>query len=223
MPASLPSGVVRFYDTHPINEDEILAKLMAAGVNLESLTEDDLKEFDQDHYGGIEVVEVLAARAGIQPHHHVLDVCSGMGGPARWLAHSIGCRVTGLDITSSRVEAAQRLTQRVKLDKLVDFVHGDATAMSLPDASYDAVISQEAWLHIPSKSDVIAECARVVKPGGIIAFTDVILRSPLMPEAESRMATEMQAPGVSSIEHYLDLLRAHQCRVTNYCVPTSAG
>lgn len=214
MPAS-PSGVIRFYDTHPINEDEILAKLVAAGIDLERLTEDDLKNFDQDHYGGIEVVEALAERADIHRHHHVLDVCSGMGGPARWLAHAIGCRVTGLDITQSRVEAAQRLTQRVKLDPLVDFVHGDATAMPLPDASYDMVISQEAWLHIPAKSDVIAECARVVKPGGIIAFTDVILRAPLRPEAESRMAAEMQAPGISTIDHYLDLLRANQCRVTS--------
>ncbi|ETW95636.1 MAG: hypothetical protein ETSY1_29770 [Candidatus Entotheonella factor] len=216
MPALPPSDVVEFYDTHPINEDEILAKLVAAGVDLEHLTEDDLKDFDQDHYGGIEVVEVLAERAGIRRHHHVLDVCSGMGGPARWLAHRIGCRVTGLDITASRVEAAQRLSQRVHLDHLVDFVHGDATAMPLPEASYDVVISQEAWLHIPAKPGVVAECTRVVKPGGIIAFTDVILRAPLGPEAESRMASEMQAPGVSSIDHYLELLRANQCRVTSW-------
>ena len=53
-------GVVRFYDTHPINEDEILAKLAARGANLDRLTQDELKDFDQDHYGGVQVVDALA-------------------------------------------------------------------------------------------------------------------------------------------------------------------
>ena len=79
------AGVIRFYDTHPINEDEILAKLRARGDDPDHLTQDQLKDFDQDHYGGIDVVDALAERAGIQAAHHVLDVCSGMGGPhAGW-------------------------------------------------------------------------------------------------------------------------------------------
>ena len=98
------TGVIGFYDTHPINEDEILAKLAARGDNLDALTEAALKDFDQDHYGSIEVVDALAERAGIRHEHHVLDVCSGMGGPARWIAQRIGCRVTGMDFTLSRVE-----------------------------------------------------------------------------------------------------------------------
>ncbi len=58
------SGVIHFYDMHPINEDEILAKLAAQGMNFDTLTEDELKDFDQDHYGDIEVVDTLAKRAG---------------------------------------------------------------------------------------------------------------------------------------------------------------
>lgn len=207
------AGVIRFYDTHPINEDEILAKLKARGTRLEALTQDELKDFDQDHYGGIEAVEVLAQRAGIAANHRVLDVCSGMGGPARWLAHRIGCRVTGLDFTLSRVEAARKLTRNVNLHRLVDFVAGDATAMPVPDAYYDVVISQEAFLHIPDKAAVIAQCARVAKPAGTIAFTDVVLRSPLSAEEESRMAAEMQAPGIAGVERYLELLAANRCTV----------
>ncbi len=206
MTATQRDDVIRYYDTHPINEDEILAKLAARGANLAALTQDELKDFDQDHYGGVDVVDALAARAGIVREHHVLDVCSGMGGPARWLAHRIGCRVTGLDFTRSRVDAARRLTQRVGLDSLVDFVHGDATKMPLPDCSYDRVISQEAWLHIPDKAALIAQCARVVKPNGVLAFTDVVLRVALTNAEESRMASEMQAPGIAPVSNYLELL-----------------
>ncbi|MFN0162965.1 MAG: class I SAM-dependent methyltransferase [Burkholderiales bacterium] len=213
MPESFADNVVAFYDTHPINEDEILAKLAARGDDLDRLTQDRLKDFDQDHYGGTEVVDILAERAGISAGHHVLDVCSGMGGPARWLAHTRGCRVTGLDFTQSRVEAARRLTSRVGMEQRVDFVHGDATAMPLPDAAFDIVVSQEAWLHIPDKAAVVGQCARVLKPGGTLAFTDVILRAPLTAQEESRLAAEMHAPGVASAARYLEILAAARLAV----------
>ena len=213
MTSSHSTGVIGFYDTHPINEDEILAKLAARGDGLKALTEDTLKDFDQDHYGGIDVVDTLAARAGITRAHHVLDVCSGMGGPARWIAHRIGCRVTGLDFTRSRVEAARRLTARVKLDALVDFVQGDAAAMPLPAAAFDVVMSQEAWLHIPDKAAVIGEAVRVAKPGGVIAFTDAVVRAALTPEEDARLTAEMHAPGVAANERYLALLRTHGCTI----------
>ncbi len=207
------AGVIGFYDTHPINEDEILAKLSARGTNLETLTENELKDFDQDHYGGIEAVDLLAERAGIRRDQHVLDVCSGMGGPARWIAHRIGCRVTGIDFTQSRVESARRLTRRTKLDHLVDFVQGDATAMSLPDAHYDVVISQEAWVHIPDKAAVVAQCARVVKPAGVIAFTDIVALVPLAAEEEARLAAEMHESGIAPVERYTQLLGSNGCAV----------
>ena len=207
------AGVIRFYDTHPINEDEILAKLAARGTNLDTLTEDELKDFDQDHYGGVQVVDVLAAKAGIRREHHVLDVCSGMGGPARWIAHRYGCRVTGLDFTESRVEAAMRLTRRVRLDHIVDFIHGDATAMPLPDSRYDVLIGQESWLHIPDKAALIQQCARVVKPNGTIAFTDIVRKGQLTPGEEERLAAEMHAPAIAAAGRYEELLAGNRCRV----------
>ena len=213
MSAVQKAGVIQFYDTHPINEDEILAKLAARGTNLETLTENELKDFDQDHYGGVHVVEVLADKAAIRCEHHVLDVCSGMGGPARWVAYRYGCRVTGLDFTESRVEGAKRLTRRVRLDHVVDFVHGDATAMPLPDSRYDVLIGQESWLHIPDKAALIRQCARVVKPAGTIAFTDIVLRAELTRSEEERLAAEMHVPNVASAGRYEELLAQNGCRV----------
>lgn len=213
MSAVRMAGVIQFYDTHPINEEQILAELSARGTNLDALTEYELKDFDQDHYGGAHVVDVLANKAGIRRGHHVLDVCSGMGGPARWIAERYGCRVTGLDFTESRVEAAKRLTRRVRLDHLVDFVCGDATAMPLPDSRYDVLIGQESWLHIPDKAALVRQCARVVKPAGTIAFTDVVLRSQLTRGEEERLAAQMHAPNVASPDRYEELLATNGCRV----------
>ena len=206
--------VVAFYDAHPINEEQILAALESKGVAMENLTEDILQEHDQDHFGGVEANDILAATAGIQRQHHVLDVCSGMGGPARYLAHRIGCRVTGLDLTRSRYDSAIRLTQLVKLSRLVDFRLGDALNMPFEDATFDVVIGQEAWCHVPDKPRLIAECARVLKPGGAIAFTDILRRAPLQAPEMQRMQEGMPFPTLETLDGYSTLLTQSGCTVS---------
>jgi ubiquinone/menaquinone biosynthesis C-methylase UbiE len=206
-------AVIRFYETHPINEYEILEKLRVDGVDLAALTEEILKDYDQDHFGGLEAVDALAEAAGISSASHVLDVCSGMGGPARYLAHRLGCRVTGLDITQSRHEAALRLTTLVKLDHLVDFRLGNALDMPFADATFDVVIGQEAFAHVPDKPRLIAECARVAKPRGTIAFTDILAREGLSAAEFERLRAGMTFQSLESLEGYEALLTGCGCRV----------
>ena len=208
------ASVTAFYDAHPINEEQILHTLQSKGVALTGLTEELLKEHDQDHFGGVAANDILAAKAGIARDHLVLDVCSGMGGPARYLAHRIGCRVVGLDFTRSRHLGAQRLTQLVKLDHLVRFEYGNALDMPFADASFDVVIGQEAWCHVPDKPRLLSECARVVKPGGAIAFTDILRRSKLSEAEMQRLQREMTFPTLETLEGYPALLEAQGCTVT---------
>ncbi len=206
-------AAVQFYETHPINEAQILHALEARGVALADLTEDILQDHDQDHFGGVEANDVLASKAGIARAHHVLDVCSGMGGPARYLANRLGCRVTGLDLTESRYRSATRLTQWVRLEHLVDFRLGNALDMPFGDASFDVVIGQEAWCHVPDKARLIAECARVVKPGGTIAFTDILAREPLRPAEMERLRRDMAFPTLETLDGYAKLLTDCGCPV----------
>ena len=206
-------SVIHFYETHPINEYEILEKLRADGIALEGLTEATLQNYEQDHFGGLEAVDVLAEKAGISSATHVLDVCSGMGGPARYLAHRMGCRVTGLDITKSRHEGAIRLTALVKLDHLVDFRLGNALDMPFADATFDVVIAQEAFAHVPDKPRLIAECARVVRPGGTIAFTDILRRHGLSAAEFERLRRGMTFQSLESLDGYGALLTDCGCTV----------
>jgi len=206
-------SVIRFYETHPINEYEILEKLRADGIDLKMLTEETLKDYDQDHFGGLEAVDVLAEKAGIDASTRVLDVCSGMGGPARYLAHRRGCRVTGLDVTESRHEAALRLTALVGLEHLVDFRLGNALDMPFADAAFDVVIGQEAFAHVPEKPRLIAECARVVRPGGIIAFTDILRRETLSAAEFERLRDGMTFQSLEMLDGYGRLLAQSGCAV----------
>jgi ubiquinone/menaquinone biosynthesis C-methylase UbiE len=205
--------VVAYYDQHPINEEQILHGLASKGLKLIQCSADDLKALDQDHYGGAEATAVLAAKAGVRPSHQVLDVCAGLGGPARYLAHTFGCHVTGIDFTRSRVDAAQRLSQAIGLAERVRFQHGDAQELPFAPASFDIVIGQEAWAHVPDKPRLIAECARVLRPNGVIAFTDIVRREGLVDEDMDRLREEMTFPNLQSMEGYAALLERNACQV----------
>lgn len=210
------SSVVTYYDTHPINEEQILHALKTRGVDLDNLTEEVLKDHDQDHFGGLQATDVLLVKAGIHKDHHVLDVCSGMGGPARYIAHCVGCKVTGIDYTESRYLSAVKLTEMVGLDSLVDFVHGNALEMPFPNDSFDVVIGQEAWCHVPDKPRLIAECARVVKPGGVIAFTDIVRTDKLSNADMRRLRSEMTFPDLETIAGYARLLQLNGCTLVEH-------
>jgi sarcosine/dimethylglycine N-methyltransferase len=207
----------RFYDSHPINEQQIVHDLARDGIALEGLSEEVLQRYDQDHFGGLEAVDVLAEQAGIDEASYVLDVCSGMGGPARYLASRLRCRVVGLDITRSRHESAIRLTKLVDLGHLVEFRHGSALAMPFAPAAFDVVIGQEAFAHVPDKPRLIAECARVVRPGGRIAFTDIMQGERLTPAAAKRVRHDMAFASFETLDSYARLLADNGCTVLERC------
>jgi len=194
--------VVDFYDRHPINETQVLASARDGTAGLRALGPEDLWRWDQDHYGGLAAVEALAQRAAIAPGMAVLDVCAGLGGPARFLAHRFGARVTGVDLTHSRCAAGARLTALVRLGPLVRHVRGDAQVLPFRSRSFDAVVSQEGLLHVPDKAAVLAECARVLRPGARLAFSDWIARPRLEDNERRRLSEWMAAVALQSIDGY---------------------
>ncbi len=206
-------NVVNFYDTHPINEQQILEKLAQDGVDLSALSEDILQNYDMDHYDGVAAIDVLARNAGVSESSYILDVAAGMGGPARYLAHNFGCRVTGIDLTESRVEGAKRLTELCRLSGRVAFQTANALENPFPDQTFDVVIGQEAWCHIPDKGRLIAECVRVTKIGGRIAFTDILERGGLNADDRDKVGQGMGYVDLATLAGYQGLLEAAGCVV----------
>ncbi len=200
--------VIDFYDRHPISEAQVLAAVARrrGGAGVGPLTADDLFDFDQDHYGGLGAVVTLARRAGVDAGSRVLDVCAGLGGPARFLAARLHCRVVALELHAGRAAGATRLTRLVRLEKRVAVVRADATAMPLATGSFDAGVSQEALLHIPDKARVLRECHRVLRPGGRLAFTDWTARPRLGEGERQRLERWMAATTLQSPDGYRRLL-----------------
>jgi ubiquinone/menaquinone biosynthesis C-methylase UbiE len=128
---------------------------------------------DEFHIRGREASQELATHIGVRPAWHVLDVGSGLGGSARYLAVEYGCHVTGLDLTQAYCDVATMLSQRMGLSGRTTFQHGSALAMPFADATFDLVWTEHAQMNIADKARFYGEIARVLKPGGRLAFHDV--------------------------------------------------
>ena len=202
-----------FYDTHPISESQVLDKLAQTGADTSILTVELLQHHDQDHFGGLAATDALARHAKINKSTHVLDLCCGLGGPARYLAYHYGCRVTGVDMNTDRLAGAVRLTERTKLQDRVLFHHANALQTGLADETFDVIVSQEAFCHIPDKKTLIAECVRLLKPGGRIVYTDILARNSMTNEIRSRLENEMVFSELSTLEQYCHLLEGKSCQV----------
>jgi ubiquinone/menaquinone biosynthesis C-methylase UbiE len=158
----------------------ILTALQDTGKDLKALTRDDLAPFDEFHGGGRNSTRELAGLAGVDAGMHVLDVGSGIGGPARTLAAEFGCRVTGIDLTAEFCRAAEMLTSRVGLSDRVTFRRGNALGMPFEDGTFDVVWTQNTLMNIADKGRLAYEMHRVLRPGGCLAL-EAIMAGPVSP------------------------------------------
>jgi ubiquinone/menaquinone biosynthesis C-methylase UbiE len=166
------------------------------------------------HVGGLDESKVLAEKAGIRKGAHVLDVCSALGGPARFLARTYGCRVAGLDATLTMHLESKKRTKAAGLDNLVSFHLGNALDMPFADGTFDVVWGEDAWCYITDKDRLIAEVARVLKPGGRLAFTDWLQAEKAPEEVITRINRFMLFPYVESLDGYARLCKKHGLGVT---------
>ena len=162
------------YSLHPINYDQIIKSLDNTGKDLNSLIQDDLSEFDQDHYDGSHAVDLLIEKLKLNSSDSIADLCCGLGGTSRYIADKCGSKVIGFDVTEDRIIGAEKLTELVGLQKNVEFVSTDVLSLPIADNSFDVAIGQEAFLHISDKHSLFNECSRVLKQGGRLGFTDVM-------------------------------------------------
>ena len=118
------------------------------------------------------VERMAASLEGLGPESRVLDMGSGYGSSARYLANAHGCRVVALNLSEVENRRARELNREKALDGLVEVVDGSFEAVPFGDEHFDVVWSQDAILHSGERETVLGEVARVLKPGGRFIFTD---------------------------------------------------
>ena len=132
-----------------------------------------LAPYDQFHTRGLEATREIADALEVEPGHHLLDIGSGIGGPARYMHDRFGCRVTGIDLTAEFCEIAHHLTGRLGFGDKVRFEHGDALAMPFPEASFDGAYSMNVSMNIADKDAFYLEVRRVLKPGAWLVLSEI--------------------------------------------------
>ena len=139
------------------------------------LTVDQLAPLDQFHTRGVLATAELASAAGLDASTRVLDLGCGIGGPARFLASTLGSRVTGVDLSPDFIDAAKYLTARSGLADRVTFQVGDALHLPFEKETFDAVFLQHVAMNVQDRSTLYAEVRRILAPGGRFATYDLVL------------------------------------------------
>jgi SAM-dependent methyltransferase len=152
----------------------IRAGLAALGKTPERVTLEDLAPVEEFHIGGRPATREVLDQLRLKTGWHILDIGSGIGGPARFAAHEYGVRVTGIDLTSDYVETAATLAQWVGLSDRAIFRQGSATSLPFTQGSFDAAYMLHVGMNIDDKETLCREAARVLRPGALFAIYDVM-------------------------------------------------
>ncbi|TCR90753.1 class I SAM-dependent methyltransferase [Rhizobium sp. BK376] len=169
----IADGVRDHYLANGLTE-RLKTALSVLGPEDQRLTPEQLASLDQFHTLGLAATAGLAKLAGISADMSVLDVGSGIGGPARFLAATYGCRVTGIDLSKPFVDAARYLTERTGSSGQVTFETGSALELPFEAGRFDVVLLQHVAMNIADRAGLYSEIRRVLKLGGRFATFDVV-------------------------------------------------
>ncbi|MGH7358205.1 MAG: class I SAM-dependent methyltransferase [Candidatus Rokuibacteriota bacterium] len=150
----------------------IVSALNKMSKPLEGLTVEDLAPVDHFHARGAAATAELADRLPIEAGQHIVDIGCGLGGPARYMAKRFHCNVSGVDITGPFVEAANKLTALLRMEREVTIEHGDGQRLPYPESSCDGAYTQHVTMNVANRPAFFAEAFRVLKPGAFFALTE---------------------------------------------------
>ncbi|HJT13690.1 MAG TPA: methyltransferase domain-containing protein [Dongiaceae bacterium] len=152
----------------------ILDALRKMGKDPERFAAADLSTGDELHLGWLPATAALARDLGLAPGMHVLDVGSGLGGPARHFAAAHKCRVTGIDLTEEFVQVAAELTRRCGLSDLVAFRQGSALDLPFDAGTFDAATLVHVGMNIKDKAKLFEEVRWALKPRASFCVYEVM-------------------------------------------------
>lgn len=160
------------------------------------------------HPGGNRLTRQLAEQALVGPGSQVLDIACGLGNSARLLADEFGATVTGVDYSDNLLEQARKITAAVGLSQRVHFQHAEAQQLPFAEKMFDVVFCECALCTFADAPRVLAEVLRVLKPGGRLALSDIIINAPVPVQLQSALGHALCIAGARSANDYQALISA---------------
>ncbi len=157
--------------------DRVYNEIAALGLgDADTLSAGDLATFDQYHYHGTEAVDAAIELLGIGADDRVLEIGSGIGGPARHIAANTGASVIALELQPDLNDLATDLTRRCGLSDRVEHVCADVLDYSPGGSEFDAIVSWLALFHIEQRGQLLSHCMAWLKPSGRLFVEDLYAR-----------------------------------------------
>uniref|UniRef100_A0A7S4GP87 Methyltransferase type 11 domain-containing protein n=1 Tax=Oxyrrhis marina TaxID=2969 RepID=A0A7S4GP87_OXYMA len=192
--------------------------LKQMGKETGDLTVEDLASLghlDQYHYLGVEANDHVIDILGLDSSVNVVDIGSGIGGPARYISAKSGCTITGVELQEDLNQAATELTKRVPgLSERINFVTGDFATLvnegKIPANTFDHFLSLLVFLHIPDRAGLLKACYTALKPGATFIIEDFMAKpnTTLTDHEQDRLRNVVSAPTVTTGEDYVAALQA---------------
>lgn len=168
------------------------------------------------HPGGTTLTRRALDAIGLRPGERLVDVASGLGTTSLLAAQDYGAVVDGVEMSEANVKLAAGAAVATDLAERARFHHGDAEALPLPDAAFDAAICECALCTFPDKATAAHEMRRVLRPAGRVAISDVTAdRERLPPELTGIAAWVACVADARTSDEYEQILTTAGLRVTS--------
>ena len=159
------------------NVDRIFNELREIGKSTSStLLVEDLTKFDQLHYHGTDAIDIFIEKLEINEKTKILDVGSGIGGPARYIANQTGAEITAIELQSDQNNLAKDLTKKCGLSNKVNHICGDILDYDFKNQTFDAVVSWLTLYHIANHEILLKKLFDLLNPNGLFYTEDITSR-----------------------------------------------
>ncbi len=159
------------------NVDRIFNELREIGKSTSSsLLVEDLTKFDQWHYHGTDAIDIFIEKLEINEKTKILDVGSGMGGPARYIANKTGAEITAIELQSDQNNLAKDLTKKCGLSNKVNHICGDILDYDFKNQTFDVVASWLTLYHIANHEILLKKLFDLLNPNGFFYTEDITSR-----------------------------------------------
>ena len=189
------------------NVDRIFNELREIGKSTSStLLVEDLTKFDQLHYHGTDAIDIFIEKLEINEKTKILDVGSGMGGPARYIANKTGAEITAIELQSDQNNLAKDLTKKCGLSNKVNHICGDILDYDFKNQTFDAVVSWLTLYHIANHEILLKKLFDLLNPNGFFYTEDITSRINLSDADRKEIKKEIYGIHLPYFDKYISNL-----------------
>ena len=189
------------------NVDRIFNELREIGKSTSStLLVEDLTKFDQLHYHGTDAIDIFIEKLEINEKTKILDVGSGIGGPARYLADKTGAEITAIELQSDQNNLAKDLTKKCGLSNKVNHICGDILDYDFKNQTFDAVVSWLTLYHIANHEILLKKLFDLLNPNGFFYTEDITSRINLSDADRKEIKKEIYGIHLPYFDNYISNL-----------------